>query len=75
MGKILSLEELLKELKPVRGKKRIVFTNGCFDLLHAGHVHYLNECKKLGDILVVGINSDDSIRKIKGKKFKAWMIQ
>ena len=68
MGKVLSLEELLKELILLRGKKKIVFTNGCFDLLHAGHAHYLNECKKLGDLLVVGINSDDSIRKIKGEK-------
>jgi len=68
MGKILSLEELLEELEPLKGKKKIVFTNGCFDLLHAGHAHYLNECKKLGDLLVVGINSDNSIRRIKGEK-------
>ncbi|NPA13764.1 MAG: D-glycero-beta-D-manno-heptose 1-phosphate adenylyltransferase [Aquificae bacterium] len=67
MGKILPLEELLKVLKPFRGKKKIVFTNGCFDILHAGHVHYLNECKKLGDILIVGINSDGSIKRLKGK--------
>jgi len=68
MGKVLTLEELIKELKPLKGKKKIVFTNGCFDIIHAGHVHYLNGCKKLGDILVVGINSDDSIKRIKGEK-------
>ena len=68
MGKVVSLNEVLKELEPFRGKKKIVFTNGCFDILHAGHVHYLNECKKLGDILIVGINSDSSIRRLKGEK-------
>ena len=47
--------------------RRVVFTNGCFDILHAGHVRYLNEAKKLGDILVVGLNSDDSVRKLKGE--------
>ncbi|WP_104706746.1 D-glycero-beta-D-manno-heptose 1-phosphate adenylyltransferase, partial [Helicobacter bizzozeronii] len=46
--------------------KRVVFTNGCFDLLHRGHVHYLQEAKKLGDILVVGLNSDSSVRTLKG---------
>ncbi len=46
--------------------KRIVFTNGCFDILHAGHVRYLNEAKKLGDCLIVGLNSDESVRKLKG---------
>jgi rfaE bifunctional protein nucleotidyltransferase chain/domain len=46
--------------------ERIVFTNGCFDLLHAGHVHYLTLAKKRGDRLVVGINSDESIKRIKG---------
>ena len=46
---------------------KIVFTNGCFDLLHYGHVKFLQEARKLGDILVVGLNSDDSIRRIKGK--------
>ncbi len=46
--------------------KSIVFTNGCFDILHAGHVRYLTEAKKLGDVLVVGLNSDASVRKLKG---------
>ena len=44
----------------------VVFTNGCFDILHAGHVRYLTEAKKLGDVLVVGLNSDESVRKLKG---------
>ena len=48
--------------------KRIVFTNGCFDLLHAGHVLYLEKAKSLGDVLVLGLNSDRSVRRIKGPK-------
>ena len=47
-------------------QQKIVFTNGCFDVLHFGHVHYLLEAKELGDILVVGLNSDDSVRRLKG---------
>lgn len=47
-------------------EQRIVFTNGCFDLLHLGHVTYLEEASKLGDVLIVGVNSDDSIRRLKG---------
>lgn len=46
---------------------KLVFTNGCFDLLHYGHVKFLEEAKKLGDVLVVGINSDTSVRRLKGK--------
>jgi len=45
---------------------KIVFTNGCFDILHRGHVTYLNEAKKLGDILIIGLNSDSSVQKLKG---------
>jgi len=47
--------------------KCIVFTNGCFDLLHPGHIDYLDKAAKLGDILIVGLNDDDSIRRLKGK--------
>jgi cytidyltransferase-related domain len=65
---IVELKELLGILEKVRGKKKIVFTNGCFDILHAGHADYLNKAKSLGDILVVGINSDASVRRIKGEK-------
>jgi len=56
---------LIKKLKK-QGKK-IVFTNGCFDILHPGHVFYLNKAKSLGDILIVAINSDKSLKKLKGK--------
>lgn len=48
--------------------KKVVFTNGCFDILHRGHVEYLEKAKKLGDILIVGLNSDESVKKIKGEK-------
>jgi cytidyltransferase-related domain len=65
---IVELKELLEILEKVRGKKKIVFTNGCFDILHAGHADYLSKAKSLGDILVVGINSDASVRRIKGEK-------
>jgi D-glycero-beta-D-manno-heptose 1-phosphate adenylyltransferase len=63
----------LTELKAIRSKlksssKKVVFTNGVFDLLHAGHVDYLLKAKKLGDILIVGLNSDDSVKRIKGNK-------
>ncbi len=47
--------------------KKIVFTNGCFDILHAGHVRYLTTAKNFGDILIVGLNSDESVRRLKGK--------
>lgn len=60
------LREILTRLKA--GRKKIVFTNGCFDLLHWGHVKYLEDAKKIGDILVVGINRDASVRRIKGNK-------
>jgi rfaE bifunctional protein nucleotidyltransferase chain/domain len=48
--------------------KKIVFTNGCFDILHRGHVAYLNEAKALGDVLVVGLNSDSSVKRLKGSE-------
>ena len=66
---LLPLPELLKILEKERKEgKKIVFTNGCFDIIHAGHVDYLKKAKALGDILVVGLNSDSSIRRIKGEK-------
>ncbi len=64
---IVNIEELVEILKKEKNKT-IVFTNGCFDILHIGHVDYLKKAKKLGDILIVGINSDESIKKIKGNK-------
>jgi len=67
--KIKERKELLRIVKNLKGKgKRIVFTNGCFDLLHLGHVRYLEKAKSLGDVLVVGVNSDSSVRKLKGPK-------
>lgn len=59
-----NLDNIIKKLKSEN--KKIVFTNGCFDILHAGHVRYLKESKKFGDILIVGLNSDVSVKKIKG---------
>jgi len=61
---IKALAVLLAKKK--QAGKRIVFTNGCFDILHAGHVMYLQKAKRLGDLLVVAVNSDASVRKIKG---------
>lgn len=67
--KIKKAGELIKITGRLRAAgKRIVFTNGCFDLLHYGHVQYLEDAKKKGDVLIVAINSDASVRKIKGKK-------
>jgi rfaE bifunctional protein nucleotidyltransferase chain/domain len=69
MSIITNLEELIRirqELK--QQNKKMVFTNGCFDILHSGHVDYLNKAKQLGDYLVVGLNSDISIKNIKGEK-------
>lgn len=57
--------EVIKELDYKNSK--IVFTNGCFDVLHYGHIHLLKEAKKLGDILIVGLNSDSSVTRLKGK--------
>jgi len=60
-------DELKRVLDAERAAgKRIVFTNGCFDLLHAGHVHLLAQARQLGDVLVVAINSDSSVREVKG---------
>ena len=64
---ILSKESLKSELIKLKQEgKKVVFTNGCFDIIHAGHVHYLNQAKECGDILIVGLNSDRSVRSIKG---------
>jgi len=68
-GQVVSLKKLkeLREKWKKQGKK-LVFTNGCFDLLHLGHIRYLKKAKSLGDFLVVGLNSDRSVKKIKGEK-------
>ena len=64
--KILTLAEALKRRRELAaGGRRLVFTNGCFDLLHPGHLRYLSEARSLGDYLLVGLNSDRSVRAIK----------
>ncbi len=66
--KIRSVAALVRAISRLRsGKKTVVFTNGCFDILHVGHVAYLKRARELGDVLVVGLNSDSSVRAIKGK--------
>ena len=68
MTKIVSIEAMIAERERLRGEgKRLVFTNGCFDLLHPGHVSYLKQARSLGDALVVGLNSDRSVRELKGE--------
>ena len=68
-NKIVSLQRLKRLLASARKKGiTVVFTNGCFDIIHAGHVRYLNKAKSLGDILIAGLNSDISVKKIKGEK-------
>jgi rfaE bifunctional protein nucleotidyltransferase chain/domain len=66
-GKILTLEQLLPVVERLKqNRKTIVFANGCFDLLHVGHIRYLEGARRLGDCLIVGLNDDDSVRKLKG---------
>jgi D-beta-D-heptose 7-phosphate kinase/D-beta-D-heptose 1-phosphate adenosyltransferase len=66
-GKVHAVDSLIHELDRLRRrKKKIVFTNGCFDVLHRGHIEYLRFCKQQGDIVVVGLNSDSSVKIIKG---------
>jgi D-glycero-beta-D-manno-heptose 1-phosphate adenylyltransferase len=68
MGRIVSQEELVQIVgRAGRGSRRIVFTNGCFDLLHPGHIRLLEEARSFGDVLVVGLNSDSSVRGVKGE--------
>ncbi|MGC9470961.1 MAG: D-glycero-beta-D-manno-heptose 1-phosphate adenylyltransferase [Bacteroidales bacterium] len=66
--KILQKEDLVRMLTIWRFKEhRIVFTNGCFDILHRGHLEYLSEAASLGDVLIIGMNSDGSVRNLKGE--------
>lgn len=67
ISKIKSLKEFLIIKNSTLKNKRIVFTNGCFDILHRGHIEYLQQAKTLGDILVVGLNSDSSVKMLKGE--------
>lgn len=57
-----------QQLSELQLQNKVVFTNGCFDILHAGHVSYLNDAKAQGDFLVVGLNSDDSVKRLKGEE-------
>jgi D-beta-D-heptose 7-phosphate kinase/D-beta-D-heptose 1-phosphate adenosyltransferase len=74
VGKVVqSREELVAELNSLRSYAsamkrtlKVVFTNGCFDILHVGHVRYLKEARELGDLLVIGLNTDASVRRLKG---------
>jgi D-beta-D-heptose 7-phosphate kinase/D-beta-D-heptose 1-phosphate adenosyltransferase len=69
MKSIYTQTEILEIRKQLKAdNKKVVFTNGCFDLIHAGHVDYLSKAKAMGDVLIVGLNSDSSIRRIKGEK-------
>ncbi len=69
MNKILDRGALREKLEDLRKTgKKIAFTNGCFDILHVGHVRYLREAKKTGDVLVLALNSDSSVRSIKGER-------
>jgi len=68
MRTLLTLPELLQLRQTWRAEKqRVVFTNGCFDILHRGHVEYLQRARALGDLLVLGLNTDDSVRRLKGE--------
>lgn len=64
-SKIVTIEDLL-QIKEERKNEQMVFSNGCFDILHVGHVRYLNEARSFGDYLVIGLNSDRSVRQLKG---------
>ena len=69
LDKIVTLEDLANRLGKVRKSgRKIVFTNGCFDIMHVGHVRYLAEARSQADMLIVGLNSDGSMRTIKGEK-------
>lgn len=66
-NKIQKLDDLVKVRNKLKHEgKKVVFTNGCFDLLHSGHVHLFREAKKLGDVFIVAVNDDASIKKLKG---------
>jgi len=67
LGRVVSREDLVKASAGARAEGRVVvFTNGCFDIIHRGHTQYLAEAKALGDVLVVGVNTDRSVRALKG---------
>lgn len=68
-SKIMTADELAKQLKGWHlSVKKIVFTNGCFDILHRGHIEYLANAADMGDILIIGLNTDNSVKRLKGEK-------
>jgi len=68
MNKVKSINQIAKIVQKLKKSgKKIVFTNGCFDIIHIGHIRLLNKAKSFGDILIVGVNSDLSVKKIKGE--------
>jgi rfaE bifunctional protein nucleotidyltransferase chain/domain len=69
MGKIVKLDQLVRiRNKAKRNRQKVVFTNGCFDILHRGHIECLKKAKSSGDVLIVGLNSDSSVKKLKGSQ-------
>lgn len=66
MGEVVTRGEIVQKLAPFRGQSAIVTTNGVFDIMHVGHLRYLQACKQLGQVLVVLVNSDGSVRRLKG---------
>ncbi|HOK40827.1 MAG TPA: D-glycero-beta-D-manno-heptose 1-phosphate adenylyltransferase [bacterium] len=65
--KIVKIDKLIKIIEQLKKKNKIiVWTNGCFDIIHYGHIYYLKKAKEFGDILIVGLNSDSSVKKLKG---------
>lgn len=67
MGEIINRKDIQKLSENLKNQgKKIVFTNGCFDILHVGHVRYLKESSKYGDVMIVGLNSDSSVKRLKG---------
>ena len=68
MGQIINRKDLISTVEKLKkDNKKIVFTNGCFDILHIGHVRYLKKSASYGDILIIGLNSDSSVKKLKGE--------
>ena len=67
MKRVLTRDEAKKKIEELKiNGKKVVFTNGCFDILHVGHMRYLEEAKEFGDYLIVGVNSDESVKRLKG---------
>lgn len=68
-GKVVGLDQMALIRRQIKAEgKKVVFTNGCFDILHLGHVRYLEQAKALGDVLVIGVNGDASVRRLKGDR-------